>query len=360
MAEALAEYSDSLTLVTSGAFTGRQKSRTQIQQWYGVKSTFHIRKLPIFRRFPEALIPWIRSRRFDRAAALYARFLSPDLVYTRSPHAAFLCAAMRIRTILETHIQTDHAEFDHVVQALARPAGVGLVTISEVLAEDYRASGIRESKICVWPDAVNIGDYTELPGRDALRQECHLPRDRLVVTYCGHLYDYKGVPAVIEAARSLPDALFLIVGGWPLDVERCSHMADGLENVRFEGFVPGGRVPRYLRASDILLLPHTLNHVQARVTSPLKLFEYMAARRPIVASDIPAFQGILRDRENCLLVRPDDPRVIVQAVQELAANHSLGRSISDGGWNDVQQLTWSRRAGSILQCFGIIGNASKT
>ena len=58
----------------------------------------------------------------------------------------------------------------------------------------------------------------------------------------------------------------------------------------------------------MLVLPNPASAISSAFTSPLKLFEYMASGRPIVASDLPSLREVLRDGENALLVAPGNPR----------------------------------------------------
>ncbi len=177
----------------------------------------------------------------------------------------------------------------------------------------------------------------------------------LIVTYCGHLYPHKGVHHLIQAAKYLPDILFCIVGGWPEDIERCRGLARGIDNLMFVGFVPNRDVPKYLAAADLLILPNSMRHKDAYFTSPLKLFEYMSAGKPIVASDIPAFKSLLRHRENAYLVTPDSDRAIAGGIEALCNDRALSQTIADRARRDVQRFTWAKRAESILKHFNIEG-----
>ena len=90
---------------------------------------------------------------------------------------------------------------------------------------------------------------------------------------------------------------------------------------------------------------------QAKITSPLKLFEYMASRRPIVASNIPAFEGILENGVNACLVEPDSPDAITGALHDLAAERDKRVELASAAWQKVQKYTWENRARDILEHF---------
>ena len=130
--------------------------------------------------------------------------------------------------------------------------------------------------------------------------------DRPVVGYAGHLYPWKGLDVLLAAIERLPGVRALIVGGLAgePDLERVRALADRVApgRVTFAGQVDPPRVAGLLRQADVLVLPNTPGRVSAAYTSPLKLFEYMASGRPIVASDLPALREVLRPDENAVLV----------------------------------------------------------
>jgi glycosyltransferase involved in cell wall biosynthesis len=172
---------------------------------------------------------------------------------------------------------------------------------------------------------------------------------RPVVAYAGHLYPWKGVDVLIEALARLPEVDGRIVGGHPReqDLARLTALAAsrGLaDRVRFTGLVPPRAVADALADADVLVLPNVHTEVSARYTSPLKLFEYLAAGRPIVASRLPALGEILEDGVNALLVTPGDPQAIADAVRRLANDLPLAVRLAARAFADAERYTWARRA----------------
>jgi glycosyltransferase involved in cell wall biosynthesis len=212
------------------------------------------------------------------------------------------------------------------------------------------------AKIRVWPDAVDLERFERLPEPGAARAAPGLPREGPLALYCGHFYDAKGVPTLVDAARLLPKVSVALVGGWPADIARLRERARGCETVRFAGFVSNALVPAHLAAADVLVLPNSARTSQARITSPLKLFEYMAARRPIVATRIPALAGLLRHGENAWLVSPDCPESLAAGIERVLADGALARRLVERAWQDVQRYTWKRRAAELLA--GVCGSGA--
>ncbi len=222
------------------------------------------------------------------------------------------------------------------------------VTITRGLAEELRSQfGIRRT-LAVIPDGVSLGDALTAPPA-----VLHHPP---VIGYAGHLYPWKGVDVLLHAIGRLPGVHAVIVGGLAgePDLERTRRHAReiGVEDrVRFVGTVPPPHVAPLLAEMDVLVLPNTRTHVSANYTSPLKLFEYMASGRPIVASALPALREVLRDEDNALLVEPGDATRMADAIKRLLGDVSLASRLAATAWRDVHAYRWERRAERIEELF---------
>ena len=358
MAEALAAQVEQLELVTARSLLPSRLNRVDLHRWYGVSSRLRIVRLPVHARLRDECFTHDASPRFDFAAVWYARLRRPDLVYARSVAAGERCAASGLATVIESHIPVAHPQFALLRQAAAHPALRRFVTVTEALREEWIAAGMPADKICVWPDAVDLERFEQAPAPSDARAALGLPREGALAVYCGHFYDEKGVPSLVDAARLLPKASLLLVGGWPADIERMRERAHGSGAVRFAGFVANALVPLHLAAADVLVLPNSARFPQSRTTSPLKLFEYMAARRPIVATRIPALAGLLRHGENAWLVAPDSPEALAEGIERVLASPSLGGRLAEQAWRDVQHYTWRRRAEAILATLAQAGDGA--
>ena len=87
-------------------------------------------------------------------------------------------------------------------------------------------------------------------------------------------------------------------------------------------------------------------------TSPLKLFEYMASGRPIVASDLPSIREILTHERNALLIAPGNPQALTAAIRRLIEDRALGERIARQALEDAREYTWDRRAARLEALFG--------
>lgn len=171
------------------------------------------------------------------------------------------------------------------------------------------------------------------------------------VGYAGSAFPGKGVEIVLACAALMPDATFHIIGP---DAKACARLGPLSPNLCFTGRRPQSETLGLLKSMDALLLPNQRSVIIrsgadiGQHTSPLKLFEYMASGRPIVASDLPVFQDILRDGHNALLATVDSPEAFVRQLRRLRAEPALAARIGEKARRDfAENHTWSRRAKCI-------------
>ncbi len=232
-------------------------------------------------------------------------------------------------------------------QAAAGAAGV--VAISEGVRDDLLELGVEAGAVRVEHDALDPARFEAAPERAAARAELDVPAAARLVVYTGGLLRWKGVDELVEAARELPEVRFVIAGGMPADVERVRARAAGADNVRLDGFQPPARVATYLAAADVAVVPNRSQpRIASHYTSPLKVFEAMAAGVPLVASDVPALSTILERERDAVLVAPDDPAALAAGIERLLADEQLRARMAAQLRGRAATHTWDARAERIL------------
>jgi glycosyltransferase involved in cell wall biosynthesis len=226
------------------------------------------------------------------------------------------------------------------------------------LIDDY---AISPHKVFTVPDACRV----PTPGHKARTTDhadvglhgpspiIHHPRKLI---YVGQLYPWKGVDLILRALVHVPRAELIIVGGLPDDCQqaRLKDLGKELgidERVCFCGPRPYEQVPGLLATADVALLPLAEGLVARCFTSPLKLFDYLAAGLPIVASDFPSVREVLRDGHNALLVPPDNATAMGAAINRLLDQPELAARLGSRARRDAANHTWDRRAERILSAF---------
>jgi glycosyltransferase involved in cell wall biosynthesis len=225
----------------------------------------------------------------------------------------------------------------------------GIVAISEGVRDDLVGLGMASASILVEHDGFSPARFARLPPRAEARRMLGLQAEMPLVVYTGGLLAWKGVDVLVEAARRLPSAYFVIAGGQEADVARVRAQAGGLANVRVDGFQAPERVALYLAAGDVGVVPNRSQPaISARYTSPLKVFESMAAGLPLVASDLPSLSAILRHDINAVLVPPDDPAALALGLGRVLGDHDLRARLAANIAARAPQHTWDARARRIL------------
>jgi glycosyltransferase involved in cell wall biosynthesis len=169
--------------------------------------------------------------------------------------------------------------------------------------------------------------------------------------YVGQLFPWKGVEVLVRALVYLPAERAVIVGGSEEQIAPLRRLAESegvADRIHFAGMVPHARVRGYLEDARIAVLPN-LDAGVSRFTSPLKLFEYMAAGVPVVASNLPSLREVLRDGENAILVPPGDPGALAEGIRSLLADGELAARVAARAREEVTGYTWDVRAARILE-----------
>ncbi|HEY9660555.1 MAG TPA: glycosyltransferase family 4 protein, partial [Allocoleopsis sp.] len=290
------------------------------------------------------------SARYYKLALLYSYLKAPALIATRTqiPAVMELLKQAGLPVLWEHHEQI--TSDSHLRQFFQYPNLVGVVTISPYLAKNFIEHGLSADRIIVAPSGVDLESFLPDRSKEAARQQLGLDPAAKLIVYSGHLYDYKGIPTILSVARLMPHCQFILVGGWAEDIARVQTtiQTQGLSNVRIVGHIPQPQIVPYLYAADVLLLPTSKSWQLSEVTSPLKLFEYMAVKRPIVSSALPTIMTVLRHQETGLLVEPDEPIAFQNAITQLLESPDFAQTIADRAYEAVQDFTWEKRATRIL------------
>jgi len=296
----------------------------------------------------------------------------PDIVFTRDLGVAAFLAGLpeliRPPVVYESHgyapdvasalpslVATAVAPSARKLRRLAkREAAVwqradGFVTLTRALADDMAARFGTRPRVAVVPDGVRIDQVPSVAA----------PSGRPIVAYAGHLYAWKGVDILLEALAALPDVDGLIVGGHERepDLARTKALAQQLgvaARVTFTGLVEPPQVRAWLARANVLVLPNPASAISSRFTSPLKLFEYMAAQRPIVASDLPALREVLSPDENAVLVTPGSAPALAAGIRRVLDDPALATRVASRALDTVTDFSWNRRAERLEALFNAV------
>jgi glycosyltransferase involved in cell wall biosynthesis len=339
MCEGMTEEGHDVTLL---APRGAAAGENDVREYYGLRLVPNIRRVDIPRLAGRRGLAW-------RAARL-ARQLRPDLVYTRGADIAQAAGWQRLPVLLELHQLPSGRLGPHYLRLFLRsPRCRRLVVITsrlrQLLVSAYPAA--RRVATLVAGDAFDEETYRALPQPHEAQRKLGIALRGLAAGYFGSVVPGRGVETILVMARELPDVHFVVAGS----PERPAGELPA--NVLWLGRIPPAQVALYQAACDVLLMPYQARvSVQgkgdtAEVMSPLKLYEYMAAERLILSSDLPALRTML-DKSNSLLIPAEEPQAWVAALRQAKHSADLRRRLAHQARLDVAPYTWRNRARTIL------------
>jgi glycosyltransferase involved in cell wall biosynthesis len=349
MAQAFVALGHDLRLYAPGE--DPQASWDELADHYGLRHKFPIQWRPR-RRF-------LRGYDYGGATVMDAKAWGADLVYTRHPQAAAFGAQRGLPAILEMHDLPHGRGGPRLLKVFSDgPGARKLVAITRALADALRESYRLPDKleIQVAPDGVDLERYANLPTPSDARRQLGLP-DTFTAGYTGSLYAGRGIELILALAHRLPEMHFLIAGGRDDEVARVRQQAADLNNLTLIGFVPNAELPRYQAASDVLLAPYQQQVSAssggdiAAFLSPMKLFEYLASGRPILAGQLPVLREVLND-QNAILLPGDDADAWATALHLLAADAGARQRLGAAARHSAQGYSWRARAAAILDGLG--------
>jgi glycosyltransferase involved in cell wall biosynthesis len=299
-----------------------------------------------------------------RRLAVAAREFRPDFIYER--YNLFLLAGamlrrkLRIPLLLEVNspLAEERGRFGGLgLPGLARWAenrawrdADFVLPVTRVLARHVAAVGVPEDRIVVIPNGINRAHFAAAPTPEIAKRNLDLS-GALVLGFTGFIRDWHGVDRVIRwmaSADAPTNAVLMVVGDGPVraDLERMAKELMLQNRVRFTGVINRDRVPEHVAAFDIALQPAVVPYA-----SPLKLFEYLALGKPVIAPRQPNIEEVLADGDNALLFEASEPDAFEHTLTRLCADVTLrGRLASSAAATiDRLDLTWLGNAKRVTE-----------
>lgn len=323
-----------------------------VYEFYNVKNIFKIQQIPV-RTFPLTLLT--KRINYNLLALKYINKIKPDLVYGRSIIGCTFAAFFNYKVRIELHNKLpNHKErvFFNLLLKCKNLEKIIVVThkLKEYYINTYKING---DKIIVCPNGAD--EVTNFEKDDTLRKR----QEVLQVGYVGNLYKGKGMEIIVEVASKMPDVDFHIIGGTDKEIRYWKGYIKST-NIYFHGFIDQKKLTLYINSLDICLVPNqkivvnALDHDESErknygdIACPLKIFQYMAHKKPIIASDLPVIRELLNEN-NAILVPPDDIDAWVQAIYKLK-DEKLRTVLGNRAYNDfIENYTWKKRAERVLQ-----------
>lgn len=224
-----------------------------------------------------------------------------------------------------------------------------LITTSNSLKNDILAiGGVAGSKICSVYGGVNLDLYKE--GEDYSRFDLGLPKDKIIIGYIGYFKTFgleKGISTMIKSLPLLPDKFVMaFVGGKDSEIKEYSDLASSIgvkERCFFFGVKKGVEVAKYQVSVDIIAIPYPN---QPGFGYPMKVYEYMASKRPIIYSKLGLVEEVIGDCAYSFT--PGDSVDFANAVKDIDGDGIRAKNNVSKAFDKVKEYTWYKKAENII------------
>ena len=323
-------------------------------EYYHLTAKFRIRYLDCwdtvgkFKFFP-GLGFYLESKTFAFSVGRELKRVDHDdlIFYSRDTYPLVPVMKRRLPFFYEIHTLTKNPS--RIIKRVFKEAR-GVVAISKGLVSEVNKY-ISGKKVFLSPDGVDLSFFADNISKQEARRELGIPEGKKIVLYAGHLYAWKGARILAQASVSLDsDTVVCFVGGTDSDISEFRDFIkrSELDRVKHLGRVKHEEIPKYLAVADVLVLPNSAKfEISKYYTSPLKLFEYMAARRPIVASDLPSLREVL-DESMAVFFVPDDPIDLARKIRSVLLGEIPVERLAVNAHGKVQKYSWSARSAGII------------
>ena len=334
--------------------------------YYGIRTKFPLRKTAVlelvpWQRWLGSWVSYVENFSFALSAIVYlivtGDIWGNSVFYTRDYTTAFVLALLGRRLVFEMHDYRPTEPKARIAFTLRRCRLI--ITNSEGTRDAVRAHyDIPPKKISALPNGVDATFYDVPQTQIEAKARFGIPEHTKVISYIGRLETMgleKGVSLLIHAFAAVrqqhADAFLLVVGGPDEMVGRYRDEARSVgipdDSVRFTGQVPYATIPELLRATDIGVIPFPAMKQLASTASPLKVFEFMAAGKTILASDLPSLRRYLNER-NAAFFTAGDGSDLAEKLGYLLDHTAESEMLAAVALNDARQHSWTMRAKTIL------------
>ena len=312
--------------------------------YYGIAMPGNVRLVPLSRSWPWPLVRVHSNRLY--AARLNRRFdLAQRTVMVRHLKLAAWLAGhpARPRFLYEAHeVFADTAPVRHSAERRDEEARVmrcAAAVVANSAATARRLVDLYGNPRILEVIPNGVASPENPPPKDWEQLAQH-------IVYAGSLFPWKGAADLVAASASLPGCSIEIIGGEASRIEELrAHAPTKGATLRFSGHLPHAQAMQRVLGACIAVLPNRAD-TDSAFTSPIKLFEYMAAGCAIVVSDLPPMHEILDD-EDAVWTRPGDPQSLSAAIAALVQDPARARSLGDRVRAKSQHYTWQARAAKI-------------
>ncbi|MGJ3240635.1 MAG: glycosyltransferase family 4 protein [Anaerolineae bacterium] len=364
--EALADAGYAVTLwVSARKNTPDMDTIDDIHAHYGVAHNFEIRRIASLDGYAlargntrvEYLAFWVHVITYCLMLLVQIRRDRADVYYSRDPYAllALSWIVPREQLAFEVHQFAPTRKGQQAQGIVMRRVG-HTIAITPRLRQDCIAHyELDPQSILVAHDGIRQARFADMPDQSEARTRVGWSHGAFIVGYMGRLHTMgmdKGVGLLVDAVAQLEGVTLALVGG-PDDMaeqlaQRWRDQGGDPAHFLNVGTVAPREIPPHLSAFDVCAMPFPWTDHYAHYMSPLKLFEYMASGKAILATDLPSVVDVVQHGETAYIVPPDDVQALRDGIHALQSDASLRAKLGENARQRVlAEYTWSARADHI-------------
>ena len=348
MCNAFSESGHDVTLFAKSSGNNNNADITSIQEYYGIKNNFNIFHVSAsnFRLFGGL------EYSYKAVKTLKNSNINPDIIYGRNLYALIACLKLNKPIVYESHTAPVSGKKQLECYLFSKPQFKRLIVINKSLYNYYFKNfdifKKYPNKILLAADGADI-ESSYLKETKGI--------EKPLIGYAGSLYPGKGIETIIKIAKLMPELNFAIAGGSPAQIAQLQKN-NKLNNLIFKGFLKPSEIPQFLSQCNILLAPFS-NEVYSENfkkinysdwMSPLKIFEYMASKKPIIASNLPAIKEILEDKKTALLIDYNNISEWKNSIIKILCKPDLAKKLSNSAFELLKNnYSWELRAERVLK-----------
>ena len=329
--------------------------KESIFDYYNISNNFLIKKIRCI-NLPKKIFSGGNIYRFRYFTFLFGLVFvkkNERIFLTRHPEVVFLISFFGGNVFFENH---NWYEGKIKIFLFLIKKASGIIVTSNEIKKEFLKNHFNENMILVAPNGVDLKKFNLDIKMEEARKNLGMSRDKKIILYTGHLYKKKGVYTLVDAVKRLPvEFIVFIVGGNLDDINKLKEYTYNhrIKNVFILGHKKHEEMPIYLKVADFLVIANSAKYKsEERYTSPLKLFEYLAAGKVILASKVISLQEFVSDDE-VVFFQPDNAKDLAKKIMEISQDRKKQDNLIKNCREKSQMFTWQKRAESILKFLDI-------
>ena len=268
------------------------------------------------------------------------------LIISRSIISSLFLGLLKRNNILELHHKLSGFTkvFFYIVNIDFIKKNIIFIFLNKKLYKDIKVTNI---KYQILDDAVNIENFRSIKSNKIYKKTC---------VYSGGFTKGKGVENIIKLAKLDSNIKYHLYG----DINNSFISIDEIKkykNIKYKGYVEYYRIPSILSRYDVLLMPYSRqvyvrsNNLEiSNYMSPLKLFEYLASKKIIIASNLKVYKHIL-NKKNSILLNVKKPQDWIKIIHSIFENKNKYNILRYNAFNTALKFTWKIRASKIINFY---------